>query len=370
MSKQNILLTPGPTPVPESVRAVMAEPVIHHRTPQYQRIFEAATQKLQKVFLTQNPIYTITGSGTSAMEAAIVNFHSAGDEILVIDCGKFGERFTELANAYGLKATVMKIPWGEAVKPEAIEEALRKNPNLKSVCCQLCETSTAILNDIRKIGSIVAKTPALLIVDGISGIGADRLETDAWGVDLAISGSQKALMLPPGLGFISVSAKAKQRMAASDLKKYYLDLKLFEKGIKDWDTPFTPALTIVIGLNHALDSILQEGVENVFKRCEDLAKFTREKLQAIGFKLYSKAPSCAVTAAYVPEGINGEKLVKILRDEKGVTVAGGQGELKGKVVRVAHMGAITRKDLEEGLEIMRKTLQEMQSGSCACHCKG
>jgi aspartate aminotransferase-like enzyme len=366
--KNNILLTPGPTPVPEAVRQLMAEPMIHHRTPQYQRIFEEATKKLQKIYMTKNSVYTITGSGTSAMEAAIVNFHSVGDEILVIDGGKFGERFTELANAFGLKPTVLKVTWGEAVKPADVEEALRKNPNLKSVCCQLCETSTAVLYDIQALGKIVAKTNALLIVDAISGLGADRLETDAWGVDLVASGSQKALMLPPGLGFLSVSEKAKKRMASSDIKKYYLDLKLYEKGMKDWDTPWTPALTIVIGLNKALDMMEAEGgVEQVFKRSAELAKYTRDQLQALGLKIYSKAPSQALTAAYVPEGMNGEKLVKILRDEKGVTVAGGQGELKGKIIRIAHMGAITKQDLETGFAILKQTIQEMRQ-ACSCSC--
>jgi aspartate aminotransferase-like enzyme len=361
MSRRNILLTPGPTPVPENVRGIMAEPIIHHRTPQYQRIFEAATKKLQSVFMTKNPVYTITGSGTSAMEAAIVNFHSAGDEILVIDSGKFGERFVGLAKAFGLKATVMKLAWSEAVDPAAVEEALQKNPNLKSVCTQLCETSTAVLHDIKSLGRIVAKTQALLIVDAISGLGADRCEADAWGVDLLVSGSQKALMLPPGLGFISVSPKAAQRMAGSNIPKYYMDLKLYEKGMKAWDTPFTPALTIVIGLNKALDVLEAKGMENVFRDCEELAKFTREKLQSLGLKIYSKSPSNALTAAYVPEGINGEKLVKVMRDEKGVTMAGGQGDLKGKIVRIAHMGAITKADLEEGFEVLKQTLQEMRN---------
>ncbi|MFA6600819.1 MAG: alanine--glyoxylate aminotransferase family protein [Candidatus Omnitrophota bacterium] len=364
--KNHILLTPGPTPVPESIRTLMAEPIIHHRTPQYQRIFESATKKLQTVFMTKQPVYTITGSGTSAMEAAIVNFHCAGDEILVVDGGKFGERFTELAHAFGLKPTVLKVTWSEAVKPADVEAALRANPNLKSVCCQLTETSTAVLHDIRALAKIVSGTHALLIVDAISGLGADRLETDAWGVDLVVSGSQKALMLPPGLAFISVSEKAKQRMASSTLPKYYLDLKLYAKGLKDWDTPWTPALTIEIGLNRVLETIEAQGMEKVFSQCEALAKFTRSELEALGLKLYSKAPSNALTAAYVPDGIDGEKLAKILRDEKGVTVAGGQGPLKGKIIRIAHMGAITRTDLEAGFAVIKKTLQEMRQTCSAC----
>ncbi|MBN1687504.1 MAG: alanine--glyoxylate aminotransferase family protein [Candidatus Omnitrophica bacterium] len=359
-AKQNILLTPGPTPVPEDVRRVMAEPIIHHRTPQYRKIFEAATASLQKVFRTKNPVYTMAGSGTSAMEASIVNFHQIGDETLVVEGGKFAERFTDLAHAFGLKPVVIKVPWSEAVDPKVIEAELQKNPNIQSVCVQLCETSTAVLNDIEAIGKITSKTQALLIVDAISGLGADKLESDAWGVDLVIAGSQKALMLPPGLSFLSVSEKAKDRMKGSNIPKFYLDIKLYEKGLKDWDSPFTPAVTLVIGLLESLRKIEKAGIENVWKRCTEYAAFTREQLQKLGLQIYSKAPSSTVTAARVPEGIDGGKLVKIMRDEKGVTLAGGQGSLKGKIIRICHMGAITKEDIQKGISVLGETLEEMK----------
>lgn len=358
---RNILLTPGPIPVPESVRQVLAEPIIHHRTPQYRKIFESVSDRLKGVFLTRETVYTFTGSGTSAMEAAIVNFHSAGDEILVVDGGKFGERFTDLAYAFGLKPIVLKVPYGEAVQPGQIKEALQKNPKLKSVCVELCETSTAVLQDIKAIGEVTAKTDAVLIVDAISGLGADRLETDRWNVDIAIAGSQKALMLPPGLAFLSVSQKARKRLADATLPRFYLDFRLYEKAIKDWDTPFTPAIGLVLALGRALELIQAEGLENVFSRSARLGEFTRAKLSGLGLRVFSKAPSSTVSAAVVPEEVDGEKLVKIMRDEKGVTMAGGQGELKGKIVRIAHMGSITQKDLEEGIRILQETLQEMST---------
>ncbi len=359
--KRNLLLAPGPTPVPESVRRVMAEPIFHHRTPQYRKIFSSVSERIKKVFMTRQPVYTFTGSGTSAMEASIVNFHSVGDEILVIDGGKFGERFTEIGHAYGLKPTVLKVAYGEAVKPELVKQAIQKNPNLKSVCVELCETSTAALNDIRALGEITSKTNALLIVDAISGLGADRLETDNWHVDLAVAGSQKALMLPPGLAFLSVSEKAKKRMETAKLPRYYADLRLYEKAMKDADTPFTPAIGLVLGLEKALDLIEAEGLENVFSRCANLAAFTRQKFQGLGLELFSKAPSSTVTAAVVPQGIDGEKLIKIMRDDKGVTLAGGQGDMKGTIIRMAHMGAITKQDLEEGISVLEETLEEMKS---------
>lgn len=359
MAKRNILLTPGPIPVPETVRQVMAEPIIHHRTPQYRKIFERVSERIKKVYLTQNTVYTFTGSGTSSMEAAIVNFHQIGDEILVVDGGKFGERWTDLANAFGLKANVMKVPYGDAVDPKKIEQALKANPKIKSVCIELCETSTAVLTDVEAIGKIVAQTDALLIVDAISGLGADRMETDKWHVDLGVSGSQKALMLPPGLAFLSVSEKAKARLKTANIPRFYLDVRLADKALKDWDTPFTPALTIVIGLDRALDLIEKEGMDNVFARAAELGKFTRERLKAMGLELFSKAPSSTCSAAVVPAGIDGEKLVKVMRDEKGVTMAGGQGEAKGKIVRIAHMGSITKAELEEGLSVLKETLEEM-----------
>lgn len=372
MSQTTILLTPGPTPVPEATRKQMAEPIFHHRTPRYRKIFGDVSERLKKVFMTQNPVYTFAGSGSLAMEAAIVNFHSAGDKILIGENGKFAERFTAIAKAFGLNPIVLKVANGEAVQPAQVEEALRKDPDIKSVCVQLCETSTAVLNDVKAIGAIVAKTPALLIVDAISGLGADRLETDNWHVDLVIAGSQKALMLPPGLAFLSVSEKAKARMATAKLPRYYYDLKYYEKSLKDSDTPWTPALTLVIGLQKSLEMIEQEGLENVFKRCAANAAFTRETLQKMGLKLFSKADSSTVTAACLPEGVDGEKLTQVMRDEKGVAMAGGQGDqMKGKVVRICHMGAITKKDLETGLKVLGETLKEMKSssGSCCCSCK-
>ncbi|PIW63505.1 MAG: hypothetical protein COW12_10185 [Candidatus Omnitrophica bacterium CG12_big_fil_rev_8_21_14_0_65_45_16] len=358
--KKNILLAPGPTPIPETVRQALAEPIIHHRTPQYRAIFAGVSERMKNVFLTKNTVYTFTGSGTSAMEAALVNFHSAGDEILVIEGGKFAERYTDIAKAFGLKPHVMSVTWGEAVDPNKVQEFLKANPAVKSVCVQLCETSTAVLHDIRALGAITSATDTLLIVDGISGLGADRLETDAWNVDLAIAGSQKALMLPPGLAFLSVSEKAKKRLATGNLPRFYLDLRFYEKALKAQDTPFTPAIGLVIGLSKALDLIEAEGIMNVFRRCEELGDYTRDQLKALGLTLFSKAPSATVSAAYIPKEINGEKVISVMRDEKGVTMAGGQGDLKGKIVRIAHMGAIRKADIDEGIRILAETLREME----------
>ena len=363
MTQRNLLLTPGPTPVPAPVLRRLAEPMIHHRTPQYRAIFQSVSERLKKVFRTRFPVYTFAGSGTSAMEASIVNFHAPGDSLLVIESGKFGERFTEIARAFGLKPVVLPVPWGEAADPAKVEAELRKNPAIRSVCTQHCETSTAALHDIKRLGEVVSKTAALLIVDAISGLAADKLETDDWKVDIVIAGSQKALMLPPGLAFLSVNDKAKARIAQATLPRYYTDLRLYEKGMKDADTPFTPAVNLVMGLDESLRLIEKETIEGVWDRCAKLAAWTRNRFQSIGLELYSKAPSSTVTAARVPAGLDGEKLIQIMRDEKGVSMAGGQGaELKGKVLRICHMGAITKKDLEEGFGVLEETLQAMKAG--------
>ena len=358
--KKNLLLAPGPTPIPDAVRHALSEPIFHHRTPQYRKIFAGVSERLKGVFLTKNPVYTFAGSGTAAMEAALVNFHSAGEEILVIEGGKFAERYTEIAKAFGLKPHVLQVTWGEGVNPEKVRELLKAHPAIQAVCVQLCETSTAVLNDIRALGEVVSPTQALLIVDGISGLGADRLETDAWGVDLVIAGSQKALMLPPGLAFLSVSEKAKKKMAKANLPRFYLDLRLYEKAMKDQDTPFTPAIGLVIGLEKSLDLIEAEGIQNVFKRCEQLGEYTRGLFKSLGLEIFSKAPSATVSAALMPKGIDGEKVTNVMRDEKGVTLAGGQGALKGKIVRVAHMGAIRKPDIDEGVRVLAETLREME----------
>lgn len=354
-----LLLTPGPTPVPPDVLRALAQPLFHHRTSQYQRLFRKVSEGLSRLFKTQHPVYTFTASGTGAMEAALVNFHSPGDEILAVDAGKFGERFWRLARAFGLKPQILKVDYGEAVSPTAVEEAVKKNPNLRSVCLQLCETSTGVVFDLEEIGRRLRGKNPLLIVDAISGLGADRFDMDAWGVDLTISGSQKGLMLPPGLAFLGVSSRAKGRMKEAKLPRFYFDLSLYEKAMADWDTPFTPAISLVVGLERALNRIEKEGLENLFKRSEKLARYTREKMARMGFELFAKRPSQGLTAVKVPAGIDSERLLDTLREREGITLAGGQGEMKGQIIRVAHMGFIQKKDIDRGLGALQKALRQI-----------
>lgn len=357
--EKTYLLTPGPTPLPPQVRKALSGQIIHHRTPQFQGILKECAQGLKEVFKTKNDVFILTSSGTGAMEAAVVNLLSAGDGAICVQAGKFGERWTELCKAYNIKAEIIDVEWGRAVKPEAIEAKLKANNNIKAVFTTLCETSTAVATDIKAIGAIMKNYGAALVVDAISGLGAVNLDTDNWGVDVVVVGSQKGLMLPPGLAFISMSQKALKLMGAANLPRYYFDMRKAKKAIEKTDTPFTPAVSLVIALREALRMIKEEGLDNCFKRYSLYARACRAAAKAIGLEIYAKDISDAVTAIRLPETIDGEKLVKTMRDTYGVGVAGGQAELKGKIVRIAHMGYISAKDTIAGLECFEKVLNEM-----------
>jgi aspartate aminotransferase-like enzyme len=353
------LMSPGPTPVPEKVLLKMADTIIHHRTPQFQSVIKDVNLKLKKVFLTESPVITLACSGTGAMEASVINLLSKDDKALVIIGGKFGERFGEICKAYGVRTVDYVIQSGDGADPEVVADYLKKNPDIKAVFSTLCETSTAVVNDIKGIAKAVAATPAVLIVDAISGLMADELRIDEWGVDVVVSGSQKGLMLPPGLAFISLSPKAQKLMESSTLPKYYFSLKKALKAYAKEDTPWTPAVSIISGLNSVLDMLLTEGIDNVISRHKKLANATREAVKAMGLKVFAKVPSNAVTAVIVPDGIDGKALVKKMRDEQCITIAGGQSELEGKIFRVAHLGYMDPYDTIStiaGLEMVLKQL--------------
>lgn len=363
MTKRNILLTPGPTPVPPEVLRVMAELIFHHRTPRYRELFREVSGDLKTVFRTAQTVYTFTGSGTLAMEASVANFLSPGDKVITLEAGKFGERWGEITKQYQLNTIQIKVPYGETISPDEVAKVLKLYPDAKAVYGILCETSTGVLLDIEAIANLVVKTRAIFVVDAISGLAADRLEMDAWNVDVVVSGSQKGLMIPPGLAFLAASPKAWALHKNAKLPRYYVDLARYEKSLKDWDTPFTPALTLVLALREALVRIQQEGMEKVWSRTAKLAAETRQAVKQLGLELFSERPANTLTAVKVPVGIDGEKLISIMRDEKGVTMAGGQGEMKGKVFRIAHMGFITDLDIRTGIAVLKETLEELRKKS-------
>jgi aspartate aminotransferase-like enzyme len=359
--RKSYLLTPGPTPIPPQVAEAEAKPIIHHRTPQFQAVLKEVSEGLKYVFQTTNDVFILVSSGTGAMEAAVVNLLSPGDTAITVQGGKFGERWTEICQSYGINTEIIDVEWGKAVSVDEIKIRIKNaKAKIKAVFTTLCETSTGVVNDIEAIGKVIKDTDAVLVVDAISGLGAIDLKTDAWFCDVVVSGSQKGLMLPPGLGFISVSPKAWKLVESSKCPKYYLDLKAAKKALAQTDVPFTPAITLIIALAESLKMIRQDGLENVFLRHKKMADATRAAIKALGLELFAPlACSDVVTAVKVPQGIDGEKLVKTMRDTFGVTIAGGQSELKGKVFRIAHMGYIEEFDIIVGLSCLEKVLAQM-----------
>lgn len=354
---KHYLMTPGPTPIPDEIIKAMAKPIIHHRTPQYKDIVKTVNVNLKKIFKTKANVLTFTASGTGAMEASVTNALSRGDTAIVVRGGKFGERFSEICEAYGVTVVPIDIEWGRSPEPSLIEKALKENPKTKAVFIQLCETSTATVYDVKKIAGMVKKTDAILVVDAISGLGADEFNMDAWGVDIAIGGSQKAFMIPPGLSFTAVSEKAWNLVKQSDLPKYYYDFNKYEKLVEKSDSPWTPAITLVVGLQKALYEITEEGADEFIKRHAADAEFVRGYVKELGLELFSHSPSSAVTAVKVPHGVDGVSLIKSLKSE-GVTFAGGQAHLKGKIFRIAHMGGVKRSDLKHALNKLKETLKK------------
>ena len=355
--KKEYLYTPGPVTVPQEVLLKLAEPMYHHRTPRFREMFAEVTQKLKTVFRTENDLLTFTSSGTGAMEASFVNFLSPGDKVITINCGKFGERWTNLANAYGVEFEEITLEWGTAPNPDVIAKLLADDPSIKAVYTELTETSTGTVYDIEAIGKVVAATDAILVVDAVSGIGADDIHVDAWNVDICVAGSQKAFMIPPGLAFMSISEKAWKLAETSKLPKFYFDVKKAKKSIANNDTPFTPAHTLIGALNVSLSMIIDEGVDAVIARHKKLADAVRAGALALGLTLYSSSPSNALTAI-VFDGIDAEQLRKHLKAD-GISVAGGQNEAKGKIIRVAMMGYANEADVMNALSVLERALKKM-----------
>ena len=340
--KKTHLFTPGPTMVPPECLLEMSRPIIHHRTAEYRKMFSAVRENLKYVFRTENEVLCLSSSGTGAMEASVVNLLSAGDKIIVVRGGKFGERFEEIAAAYGVETVALDVEWGKAANPEDIKKLLA--PDIKAVYATLCETSTGTASDIKEIARVTGESGACLVVDAISGLGCMELETDRWGVDVVVSGSQKGLMIPPGLGFISLDEKAWKMAGESSLPKYYFDLAKAKKAQLDSDSAFTPPISLIAGLNLALGMLRDEGIENTIARHSLMAEAVRAAVSALGLELFSESPADSVTAVRVPAGIDGESFVKDFR-KMGVYMAGGQGRLKGKIFRLAHMGYMNELDV-------------------------
>jgi aspartate aminotransferase-like enzyme len=355
------LFSPGPTLLPPQVLLRMAEPIMHHREPEFERLFAEVREGLKFLFQTKNEVLILTASGTGAMEGAVTNLLSRGDRALVIRAGKFGERWGEICKAYGIEFTPIDVEWGRAVDPGHVEKALKADPSIRAVYAQATETSTGVAHPVKELAEIVKRREeTALVVDGITGIGVFDLPMDAWGLDVVVSGSQKALMLPPGLAFVALSDKAWKMTERSNLPRFYFDFRKELKNLLKNQNAYTPAVSLYVGLKEALAMIRREGLQEVFRRHDRIARATRAAVKALGLELYAPdAPSNAVTAVKVPEGLSGGKLKDLFSERFGITVAGGQDQVKGKIIRVAHLGYYDGLDMVMVVSALEMLLREM-----------
>jgi aspartate aminotransferase-like enzyme len=358
---KRFLITPGPTPVPPEVLLAGAEPIVHHRAPRFVEIFNECVAGMKHVYQTENDVLIFAASGTGAMESAVVNLINAGDTVIVASVGNFGERWVKLNKKWGANVVALEFEWGTKADPQAIAQALKENPSAKAVFCQFSETSTGVVNDIKTIGAIVAGTPAVLVVDAISGLGATDLPTDAWHVDVCVAGSQKALMIPPGLATVAVSDKAWKVVDACTNPRFYFDWLSYRSKAADGQTPFTPAVSLFVMLNKAIEMIREEGLQNVFQRHRVLGAGCKAGVKALGLELFGPddPEANSVTAVKVPAGVDGGKIGKLARDKYGVWLAGGQGQLKGKIFRFGHCGYFGASDILVGLGVVEMVLAEL-----------
>jgi aspartate aminotransferase-like enzyme len=354
------LLTPGPTPVPEETLLELARPVPYHRTPEFRQLLGEVLDDLKYVFRTRQPVLPLTASGTGGLEAAIANCLAPGDKAICLIAGRFGERWRAICKAFGVEAISVTVPDGQAVQPEQVRQALAQHPDAKVVCSTLCETSTGVGHDIAAFGKIVAATPALLLVDAISSLAVMECHTDDWRIDICVTGSQKALMLPPGLAFLSVSDKAWQQIERRPGGNvFYFDLKKARAKAETNDTPFTAAHTLLRALRVSLQKIRAEGIENVWARQARNAAAARAGFQAMGLEIFAAQPATGLTVVKVPAGLDGAALLSKLEKQYGLKLAGGQDHLKGKILRLGHMGYIDQFDVLAALAGVELVLWEM-----------
>jgi serine---pyruvate transaminase len=353
------LMTPGPAMVPEDVLLELARPVIHHRSDEAKQVITEVLQGLKEVFQTRNDVLILTASGTGAMEAAVANTVPRGAKALVLSAGHFGARWGGICKAFGINAVVLETEWGQPVDPDRVAEVLGQHPDTVCVFGTLSETSTGTGHPVDEIGRVVAATPAVFAVDGISGVGAMECRTDEWGIDLLSVGSQKALMLPPGLAFVAVSDKAWAKIDSFDAPSYYFNLKAARKKVKEFDTPYTPAHTLILALRTALKRIKEEGLDNVLLRHRRMSEAAQAGVQALGLELFSSRPAEGLTAFRVPDGLKDTQIRNELAGRFGISTVGGQDKLKGKILRIGHMGYTDELDVIGTLAALEMTLAEL-----------
>jgi len=362
-AEKELLLVPGPTPIPPQVQRAMMRPVINHRSSAYEELFAQLQEKLRRLFVVTGEVFVFPSSGTGALEATVVNFLSPGDPVLVVSIGWFGERFGEIAERFGAKVTWLRFEWGTAADKEKVAEAMERAAEpFKAVLLTHNETSTSVVNPVREIAKVVKERGALLLVDAVSGLAAMPLPMDEWQIDAVAAASQKALMVPPGIGFVAVREEAWEAVERAQMPRYYWDFLLARRFQSRHQNPYTPPVTLLYGLDAALDMIFAEGMDAVFERHRRVRDVLRHGLREMGLKLFvpdDRIASWSLTAVKVPEGIHGGDLIRQLRNRYHIEVAGGQEHLRGKIIRISHMGYIQESDMLLTLIALRQALRDL-----------
>jgi len=340
-----------------ALAAASSEALLHHRSGEFRTLLRSIDDKLKQIFRTEQTLLYFTASGTGAMEACVANLIRRGERPLVVSGGKFGQRWAAILRAYGIDPHVIEVEWGRAIEPAEIDQALREHPEIEVVFTQLFETSTATAYDVEAIAQVTKEHDVLLVIDAISALGAMPLETDAWGIDVVVAGSQKAMMIPPGLSFVSVSERAWERVERSNLPRFYFDFRAARKAL--FFTPYTPAVSLFAQLNESLELILEEGLETRMARFARYARATRAAAEALGLINMSRRPGAVCTALGMPDGINADELRKELRERFGIRAAGGQGHWKGRVIRIAHIGDLSERDVLGAIGALESSLQRL-----------
>jgi aspartate aminotransferase-like enzyme len=354
------LRVPGPTPCPQEVLQAMGQQMINHRGPEFAQILNSVTAKLKQLFQTKNDLFLLTGSGTGGLEAAVVNTMSPGDKVLSVSIGVFGERFASIAEEFGAEVIPLDFEWGKAADPDAVRKALQADPAIKTVLVTHNETSTGVTNDLAAISSVVKEADKLLVVDAISSLGSIDLPVDKWHCDVTVTGSQKGWMVPPGLAMVSVSQEGWQANQKAKMPRFYWDFVKAKSYLEKGETPWTPVVPVFFALEVALDMILKEGLANIFTRHARVSKAAREGVKALGLSPFAEEryASNTVTSVAASNGLDTKKMLKILREEHGVVLAGGQRTLDGKIFRIGHLGWVTEADIKEVLAAIEKALPQ------------
>jgi aspartate aminotransferase-like enzyme len=361
MTFSSQLRIPGPTPLPDRIVRAMSRPMIDHRGPEFAAILSEITAGAKRVFKTSNDLLLLTSSGTGGLESAVANLVSPGDEVVVALCGNFGERFAALAAAYGAEVHRLEFEWGRPVDPGELKSFLQRHPTAQVLLLTHNETSTGLTNPLRELARVGRDADRIVVVDGVSSISSIEIETDAWGVDVAVSGSQKGWMAPPGFALVSVSDRAWAQQARARSPRFYFDWKESKTWAEKGMTPFTPAVPVAFAMQEGLRMIEEEGLSNVYERHARLARATQAGLQALGFELYAQEGyrSNTVTSAVPPHGLDVNALRKVIDTRYGVVIAGGQGKMAGKMVRVGHLGAVAEGDVVQVIWAIEQALEEL-----------